>query len=564
MAGSDSHNNEMSSVKLVITVALNQELPREFLRERGVPVVSMGTVRAPASTLAPRERGGEHSGHGDEDGGNGEESSGHGSRHGGHGSLHGGGYGESGGKPGGGHAARQPGILVVVSGPGPQASQAAAQWIVERVRPVFVVNIGSTGCAARSFETGGWYTPRSVSEMGSAPIPVDERLPLPWPQGLHREIRGRLLTVEAPVTGGLGEGMHGDLVDMEAASQARVFGHAGIAFSVLKYGSDRCDSQTVRSFKQSLPRLREEFAQILSFLARREKHDEVSVVIPVHNREQRIAACVESVLAQSLPPREIIVVDDASADDSARTLAGFGDKIEVVKIAANRGVSYARNLGVKHASGQRLAFLDSDDQWMPQKLENQREFLRRYPFYRVMQSEELWIRNGVRVNPRPIHAKPEGFIFEPSLERCLVSPSSVMMDKALFETLGGFDESMRACEDYDLWLRLSRSHAVGLDRRPGVVKHGGHRDQLSRRYPAMDRFRVYSLLKALRSEDDPRYAVLLRRSAMKKLDILANGAAKRGFDEISRRYRAVRSSLAAGQEVSDFGTWLVETVETQT
>jgi hypothetical protein len=135
----------------------------------------------------------------------------------------------------------------------------------------------------------------------------------------------------------------------------------------------------------------------------------------------------------------------------------------------------------------------------------------------------------VRVNPHNKHRKEGGDIFARSLELCLVSPSAVMLCKGLFERLGGFDEALPACEDYDLWLRITVRVPVHFIAMPLVVKRGGHADQLSRRFWGMDRFRVQALCKLLESgvlSDQQRRLTL--EMLRKKCTILAHGAQKRG------------------------------------
>ncbi len=171
--------------------------------------------------------------------------------------------------------------------------------------------------------------------------------------------------------------------------------------------------------------------------------------------------------------------------------------------------------------------MDSDDRWEKDKLKNQMAYLRKYPFYQIMQSEEIWIRNRVRVNPCKHHKKPLGWIWEQSLKRCLVSPSGVLIKKSLVEGYGNFDESLSVCEDYDLWLKISRHHPVGLDPSLSVIKYGGHKDQLSRKYPAIDWFRVKSLIGMLGSESLPHFRQKIINVLSKKLMILIQGYEKR-------------------------------------
>ena len=225
----------------------------------------------------------------------------------------------------------------------------------------------------------------------------------------------------------------------------------------------------------------------------------VSVVIPTFNRARRVRRAIASVLSQTHTDVEIIVVDDGSTDGTGRSLASFGRRIEYRAHSANRGVSTARNTGINAARHPLLAFLDSDDYWLPEKLAAQVDFHEEHPDAVASQTEEIWIRGGRRVNPGRRHRKPSGDIFEPSLELCLVSPSAVMIRRQILEDVGLFDESLPACEDYDLWLRIACRYPIHLIQRPLVVKEGGRADQLSATYKGMDRFRIQAMLKILRS-----------------------------------------------------------------
>ncbi len=253
-----------------------------------------------------------------------------------------------------------------------------------------------------------------------------------------------------------------------------------------------------------------------------------------------LVEALRSVCSQRLPPDEIIVVDDGSDDDTAAVVrAEFGARCRLV-CTDNRGVAAARNLGVAQAHGDWIAFLDSDDLWQPAKLAVQMVFVEASPDTQICQTEEIWIRNAVRVNPRAYHRKPHGDVFLPSLERCLVSPSAVMMRRRLFERVGGFDESLPACEDYDLWLRISRTTPIARLDEALVIKRGGHADQLSRRHWGMDRFRVASLLRVLGSEplsNVQRQALV--RVVCEKCRILAAGAAKRQQHEEAACYQTL-------------------------
>ena len=219
-----------------------------------------------------------------------------------------------------------------------------------------------------------------------------------------------------------------------------------------------------------------------------------SVIIPTFNRKEETARAVRSVLAQTLSDHEIIVVDDGSTDGTPLLREEFGGRI-IYLSQKNSGVSSARNRGIRESSSRYIAFLDSDDLWLPDKLAAHREFLARNGGMAIHQTNETWIRKGRRVNPMNRHRKPSGHIFIASLDLCLVSPSAVCMERSLFDRYGLFDELLPACEDYDLWLRISSREPVGLIDRELTVKHGGHDDQLSKKFWGMDRFRLYAILK---------------------------------------------------------------------
>lgn len=266
---------------------------------------------------------------------------------------------------------------------------------------------------------------------------------------------------------------------------------------------------------------------------------EVSVIIPTYNRASLVVEAVASVLAQTYRDFEVIVVDDASRDDTLERLDQFFPQIILVRNKIRRGVSGARNLGVRVARGEWLAFLDSDDLWLPEKLARQMAYLAGHPSMQICQTEEIWIRNGVRVNPPQTHRKLAGDIFLPSLKRCLVSPSAVILHRRLFEEMGGFDESLPAAEDYDLWLRIACRYPVGLVPEALVIKRGGHPDQLSRQW-GLDRWRIAALQKILAlPELPPSYREAARRTLREKCRIYAQGCAKRGRLAEARFYEGL-------------------------
>ncbi|WP_372682774.1 glycosyltransferase [Desulfosarcina sp.] len=274
----------------------------------------------------------------------------------------------------------------------------------------------------------------------------------------------------------------------------------------------------------------------------------VSVILPTYNRAWILAQAVESVLCQDYVNLQLIVIDDGSTDDTVHLLSSFKDRITVIQ-QANRGVSAARNAGIRASTGELIALIDSDDTWLPGKVTAQVAFFSTHPDAHVCQTEEVWIRNGVRVNPGKRHRKEAGMIFERSLELCLVSPSAVMMRRSLLDEVGLFDETLPACEDYDLWLRIAWKHPIHLIDQPLIVKRGGHDDQLSR-MPELDKYRIQSIVRLIDSgvlSHDQRNVA--RAMLATKCTIYAQGCRKRGRLDEAQRYEQVagRYESADGQ-----------------
>jgi glycosyltransferase involved in cell wall biosynthesis len=262
----------------------------------------------------------------------------------------------------------------------------------------------------------------------------------------------------------------------------------------------------------------------------------LSVIIPTWNRADRLTTALQSVYAQSHPATEVIVVDDGSSDDTRRMVRGQFPAVRYL-YQPNRGVSSARNSGIEAATGDWIALLDSDDRWQPDKLAQQCEHLRMRPEYKICHSDEIWIRNGRRVNPMKKHAKYGGHIFRQCLPRCVISPSAVMIHRQLLNEVGLFDESLPACEDYDLWLRICARHPVLYIDKPLITKVGGHDDQLSRHYWGMDRFRIHALEKilAVNALDAANHAAALT-TLLDKLAIVIKGAIKHGNHDLASHY----------------------------
>lgn len=275
----------------------------------------------------------------------------------------------------------------------------------------------------------------------------------------------------------------------------------------------------------------------------------ISVIIPTYNRAILLERALRSVSAQTVPPQEVIVVDDGSGDGTEKVVRASFPQAHYIW-QRNQGVSRARNRAIKEARGEWLAFLDSDDEWLPDKLAIQRKMLATNPQYKLCHTNEIWVRNGKRVNPMKKHTKYGGAIFRRCLPLCVISPSSVLIHRSVLARVGMFNESLPACEDYDLWLRVCAIYPVLFVDRPLIIKYGGHEDQLSNRYPAMDRFRIAALESVVHtgtlsaSNRQAAFATLLD-----KIGIYLEGAAKRQkWHEVSqyRQKQAYYLKLAEG------------------
>lgn len=234
------------------------------------------------------------------------------------------------------------------------------------------------------------------------------------------------------------------------------------------------------------------------------------------------------------------MVDDGSTDATSE-VAKMYPEVSLLR-QKNMGVSSARNNGVMMAANEWIAFLDSDDTWHPKKLAFQAAHHKKHGNVKCSYTDEVWIR-GEREMPIPKkYHKPETIRFEEALEYCNIAPSSVLIQKKLFDRLGGFDESLEVCEDYDLWLRVLREEKIDLLPQKLINKYGGADDQLSMRHWGMDRFRVRALEKHLESEYDD----VVRQELIKKYELLRADAAKYERSDDLERYRARIEQLSAG------------------
>lgn len=269
----------------------------------------------------------------------------------------------------------------------------------------------------------------------------------------------------------------------------------------------------------------------------------ISVVIPTYNRAWSLPRAVNSVLKQTFRDLELIVVDDGSNDYTQNILSSYQDsRLRVIR-QTNRGVAGSRNRGIEESRGDYIALLDSDDYWFNQKMKRHLEFTLDSGFS-ITQTEEIWIRKGRRVNPKYKHTKKAGWIFEPSLQLCLVSPSCVMFSRDCWKKIGPFDQDLMACEDYDLWLRASLNYPIGLLPERLVCKYGGHPDQLSGRILGLDLYRIYSLGKLLTKYSlTEEQRILALKEFRKRVSYYIQGCLKRDKQEEVGRINSFKQKV---------------------
>ena len=252
----------------------------------------------------------------------------------------------------------------------------------------------------------------------------------------------------------------------------------------------------------------------------------ISVVIPSYNRKDFLKRSIDSAINQTKKPLEIIVVDDGSTDGTEAMIKSDYDFVKFIK-QKNKGVSAARNIGIKVSIGEWICFLDSDDEWKKDKLEKQINAMKSNPGYKFFHSNEIWIKNGLRINQKKKHKKYGGDIFDKCLDMCRISPSSVMIDKTVFDEVGNFNENLVVCEDYELWLRICDKYRVFFIDEPLIIKYGGHQGQLSYSIESIENHRIkaleYLILENL-NRKNKRHAIQMLLS---KLNIYLKGLVKR-------------------------------------
>ena len=484
-------------IKLVITAASKKELPETWIRQRGYPIVS--TQGLLSGVLSRTSK-----------------------------------------------AYPETSILVLITGIGSENAARSARVLKDHLHPHAVINVGSCGFNGPT----GAGIPGEIIFPATTQGPSGKKLrclkypPFPIPEDLHVKRTERLQSLGTPLF--KRDRQFAEFVDMEGWFQHEILDMAGISFCAFKVVTDLCSPDSPDIYRKNLPLLKERIKSILSFLELSQRKKKISVVIPVYNRSWCIKRAVDSVLTQTFPAGEVIVVNDGSTDETHTLLASYGNKIRLIRTIENRGVAAARNLGINASEGDWIALLDSDDTWERDRLLNQVKYLDQNPFLEILQCDEAWIRNGKRLNKKKYHQKTEGWIWHQSLERCMISPSCVLARKDLLKEHGLFDTAMPACEDYDLWLKITRHHIIGFNPQKDVVKYGGHACQLSFKYQAMDRFRIYALIHALEKETDDTRMEILKQAIISRLVILSSGALKRNLKQDVVIYRKIQKELEKG------------------
>lgn len=193
---------------------------------------------------------------------------------------------------------------------------------------------------------------------------------------------------------------------------------------------------------------------------------EISVIIPTYNRRDRIVKAVESVLNQTYPIREVIIADDCSSDDTEDVIKNIDDpRIKYYRLPENRGAGGARNFGVVRAQCDIIAFHDSDDIWLPEKIERQMEVFEKEPEDGLVYSAYLMklILGILHVMPQEDGTRNlSGQMFRDLLIRNSIGAPTILMKKDIFWEVGGFDENLRSLEDWDFVIRVAEKYPIGF------------------------------------------------------------------------------------------------------
>jgi len=281
----------------------------------------------------------------------------------------------------------------------------------------------------------------------------------------------------------------------------------------------------------------------------------ISVVIPVYNAEELIPLAIESVLTQTVPPHEIIVVDDGSTDNTWKAVRRYHPKVRYL-YQENAGPSVARNTGIEAATGEWVAFVDSDDRWLPQKIERDLEVLRTETsvvwlasnhFLRVFGSEHQFPRcdlsrvddllRGGGVFPSFVEAACAGLGWD---------PVGLLIRRDVLLEAGGFRPGLNYGEDLDLCLTIAAKHPrIGFQRDPAAIHFIDRTDSLSRRYPVTTQMTTLRAIfqrhrpKAVEQGSDGALVVLFRTIVQDQLEILLAAGQRRAMFSVCHMFRDI-------------------------
>jgi GT2 family glycosyltransferase len=404
-------------------------------------------------------------------------------------------------------------LLVVVTGVGHNALT-ALDWLIKRQTITFVVNIGTAGGPIHHHQKWVQLT-QTTGPHGTYDCAPLVALPIPYES--FPKCTGTSVSAPQPSRH---PATH--IIDMEANYLAHACQNSNIPFSSFKYITDDNTARFNEQFNDHFNHYLHNADQLFGTLHL--PPPRISVIMPIFQRSAMGKRAIASVMNQTHAPHEVIIVDDGSTPPQPHPIPGAN----VIRLNKNQGVSHARNIGIQQATGDWVALIDSDDVWHPHHLSAITSAIQSDPLTRLWQTQETWIRNGQHLNQKKYHQKPQGWAFIPSLDRCLVSPSAVAIHTSLFDRFGEFNESLTVCEDYDLWLRLLAYCPLGHIDTISMTKYGGHPDQLSMAYVAMDRFRLVALIHAYHSLMDHPWHENIVQTIMNKTTILSHGAKKRG------------------------------------
>lgn len=262
----------------------------------------------------------------------------------------------------------------------------------------------------------------------------------------------------------------------------------------------------------------------------------VSVIISVWNRPVLLWRAVKSVLQQTYPLHELIIVDDGSTDNTPLEIQKILELDNLFAINAfilpHSGMpGVPRNYGIENATGDWIAFLDSDDEWSPTKIAEQ---IKQIEHHEVQwcHARERWIRNGKIISQKNHIHRREGIIFEDALKKCIIGPSSVLINRDLFKIYGRFREDLEIAEDYELFLRICGKEPIGYIDTPLLTKYAGHGNQLSEKYGFIEKFHIVALQGLIENQVfDYNTMVLAKKELEKKQAIWEQGARKRYLNE---------------------------------